>query len=274
MRAAPFLRKFNRFNGDAMRIAPGLCRLLAAGLLLCLGAAAQAQASEGARPCAGYAPSPDLPAGRRALEERRKLKIVALGSSSTEGVGASAPDRAYPARLEAELRAAFPNRSIKVVNRGVGGEEVPEMLARLDRDVLADKPDIVIWQMAANAMIRGVPAQTLRAGIHEGVARIRAAGADVLLMSPQYAPRLIASGRSDEIAAQLASLATAEKAPLFPRYEIMKAWRDAQGIPFADFLIGDGLHLNDWAYACTAQLLARAMTPALQDPAIRTAGAR
>src|SRR5215813_10673045 len=33
------------------------------------------------------------------------IKIVAIGSSSTSGAGASVPANAYPSRLEAELRA-------------------------------------------------------------------------------------------------------------------------------------------------------------------------
>ena len=58
------------------------------------------------------------------------LKIVAVGSSSTSGTGASAPDLAYPARLAAELRARFPGLDVVVVNRGKGGEDAPQMMKR------------------------------------------------------------------------------------------------------------------------------------------------
>ena len=60
------------------------------------------------------------------------ITIVAIGSSSTAGAGASSPASTYPSRLEAELREHFPRLSITVINRGVGGEEVPDMLARFD----------------------------------------------------------------------------------------------------------------------------------------------
>jgi len=65
----------------------------------------------------------DYPIERSAtrLAERHALKIVALGSSSTFGTGASSAAHSYPSRLEVELRERFPDRDIVVLNRGVGG---------------------------------------------------------------------------------------------------------------------------------------------------------
>jgi hypothetical protein len=75
-------------------------------------AAAQAAAGQAAPDCP---PAPveavPLPASRAALRAGRPLTVVAFGSSSTEGAGASTPDHAYPARLEALLRAALPGRA-------------------------------------------------------------------------------------------------------------------------------------------------------------------
>ena len=85
---------------------------------------------------------------------REKLTIVAIGSSSTQGVGASSPAASYPSRLEAELRKRFPQVDIRVINRGKGGEDAPEELARLERDVIAEHPDLVIWQLGTNAVLR------------------------------------------------------------------------------------------------------------------------
>src|SRR5215472_7937379 len=82
------------------------------------------------------------------------LTIVAVGSSSTSGVGASNPDLSYPSRLESMLRQVFPGLEISVVNRGRGGEDAPEELARLARDVVALKPDLAIWQVGTNAVLR------------------------------------------------------------------------------------------------------------------------
>ena len=37
---------------------------------------------------------------------------------------------------------------------GVGGEEIGDMLERFDTDVIANKPDLVLWQFGTNSVIR------------------------------------------------------------------------------------------------------------------------
>ncbi len=88
------------------------------------------------------------------LEAKQSLLIVAVGSSSTAGTGASGPDKTYPNQLQADLRQRFPGADLTVLNRGKGGEDAGEELARLDRDVVAAHPDLVIWQVGTNAVLR------------------------------------------------------------------------------------------------------------------------
>jgi hypothetical protein len=59
---------------------------------------------------------------------------------------------AYPYRLEALFREKYPKVMIDVLNRGIGGEEAPVELARMDRDVIAEKPSAVIWQIGTNSV--------------------------------------------------------------------------------------------------------------------------
>src|SRR3954453_13119846 len=70
----------------------------------------------------------------RRLASGEPITIVASASSPTAGAGTSSPAATYPSRLEADLKTRFPGRTIKVLNRGVGGEDASEMLARMDRD--------------------------------------------------------------------------------------------------------------------------------------------
>src|SRR5262249_32956783 len=67
----------------------------------------------------------------------RPLRIVAFGSSSTAGRGASSLSQSYPSRLEAVLRSLLPGQDVTVINSGVSGEDAEAMLARLQRSVLA-----------------------------------------------------------------------------------------------------------------------------------------
>jgi acyl-CoA thioesterase-1 len=193
---------------------------------------------------------------RARLAERPVLKIVAIGSSSTQGVGASAPEFAYPAQLEARLRAALPGVRVKVINRGVGGEDAAQNLARFDADVLALRPALVIWQAGANmAMRRGDP-QRFRTLLERGVELLKGEGVEVILVDSQAAPRVLASPRNDDFLAAVRTTALDQEVGLFPRFALMQAWR-ANDPARAELLVGsDQLHHTDAGYACMADALA------------------
>jgi hypothetical protein len=70
------------------------------------------------------------------LKSGEPITIVAIGSSSTAGSGASSSAASYPSRLAIELTQRFPGHPITVLNRGVGGEEIGDMLKRFDTAVI------------------------------------------------------------------------------------------------------------------------------------------
>jgi lysophospholipase L1-like esterase len=194
----------------------------------------------------------------------RPVRIVAIGSSSTAGFGASSPGATYPSRLEAELREHFPGHALTVLNRGVFGEELPNMIARFDTAVIAERPHLVIWQFGTNALMYDRPLNPPL--VAAGVARLKAVGADVVLMDPQYAPRVLAKPARDAFIARMAASAKEYKVDLLHRYEIMRRWHEVEGLPFETFVTRDGLHLNDWGYACVAKALGFAIAEATARP--------
>lgn len=185
---------------------------------------------------------------------REPVTIVAIGSSSTAGAGASSPARSYPSRLVEELHQRFPHAPIRMVNRGQNGDTIPSMLKRLDENVLAEHPDLVIWQLGTNSVLRDESLSPMQAMVHEGLRRIRASGADVILIDPQFAPRVTEKPEAVKMVNLIGAIAEQEQVPLFRRFAIMRAWHD-QGVPFSVFLDRDQLHLNDWSYGCVARLL-------------------
>jgi acyl-CoA thioesterase I len=203
---------------------------------------------------------------RRLIGAGRSITIMALGSSSTAGAGASAPAATYPARLEAELRNRFPGAAITVLNRGVNGEEAADMLARFDQTVSDDMPDVVLWQVGTNAVLRDHPIGPVDRLIIEGLARMKALGADVVLIDPQFAPKVLAKPEAESMVSVIAAASTSRGVDLFPRFAVMREWHDAQAIPFEAFLSPDLLHMNDWGYACFAKLLGAAMAEAATRP--------
>src|SRR5262245_20884238 len=127
--------------------------LVATGFFLAVGsAAAQTPACEVSAQLARF----DLPLPRlgRLVASAAPIKIVALGSSSTYGAGASSSAASYPSRLADELARLLPGHEISVLNRGVNGEEIGDMLARMDSAVIAEKPDLVLWQLGTNSVLR------------------------------------------------------------------------------------------------------------------------
>jgi acyl-CoA thioesterase I len=206
----------------------------------------------------------DLPLTRtaRRLAAHRLVMIVALGSSSTAGAGASSAEATYPSRLMAELARRFPTQSVIVHNRGIGGERAIDMLARFDDSVAAERPDLVLWQLGTNAVLGGYEHSKSDALIHEGIRRTKAIGSDVVLIDPQFAPKVLARPESADMIELISNAAKQENVDAFHRFALMRHWHDVAGIPFEVFLSPDGLHMNDWGYSCFAKALADAIADA------------
>lgn len=208
------------------------------------------------------------------LAGRHPIVIVAIGSSSTEGVGASSRAANYPSRLEAELRRRFPNQAITVLNRGIGGEVIGDMLRRLDRAVVAAKPDLVLWQLGTNSVMRGrLPADSA-ATIRAGLAKIRSIGADIVLIDPQFAPKVVNKPYVGSMLKLISATAKQQNIGLFHRFAVMRRWHDRDNMAFTAFVSPDGLHMNDWSYACMAKGLAAAIAEAATRSVVSAAASR
>jgi len=238
---------------------------LAAALLLAAGAPA------GAAPGAPRCDAPQevvrfkvpLPRTARAIRRGKALVVVAIGSSSTEGAGASSPAHAYPARLAEELRRRWPRHSVVVLNMGIGGETADQMLARFERDVLPYRPHLVIWQTGSNQVIkRGGGLKGYSDTIRAGIKRLQAARIDVVLMDPQYAPRVIARPVHRRIVDSISAAAGDAKVALFRRFAVMRYWIDSKQHRMEDVIHRDKLHMNDTSYRCIALLLADSLAAA------------
>jgi hypothetical protein len=63
-----------------------------------------------------------------------------------------------------------------VLNRGVNGEETPQMIARFDGAVIAARPDLVLWQVGTNSVMRDHSLHTHAALLRRGIAQLATAG--------------------------------------------------------------------------------------------------
>ena len=200
---------------------------------------------------------PPLARAAGQIEQGHRLTIVAVGSSSTQGVGASSPAQSYPSRLEAELKERFPGAEIRVINRGKGGQDVGEELERLSADVIAERPDLVIWQVGTNAVLRRDDLVLDDNLLQRGIDLLKQSGADIVLMDLQYAPRVLERPTYSEMERLIANAAKQEQIGLFRRFDFMR-WHAAQPGALA-MVAADGLHMNDRGYGCLASQLADAL---------------
>jgi lysophospholipase L1-like esterase len=197
-----------------------------------------------------------LPHVAARLAAGQPVVIVAFGSSSTQGYGSSSPEFTYPNRLAMQLRRQYPAADIAVLNRGKGGEDAPEMMRRLQAEVIDLHPDLVIWQVGTNAVLRNLDPDETAKMVEDGVSHIQVAGSDVVLVDPQYSPRVNERPENaSKMVKLLGRVAELRHVGIFPRFEVMRDWHERQSIPIDNFVISDGLHMNDWGYACFAQLL-------------------
>ena len=201
------------------------------------------------------------------LRAHQPITIVAIGSSSTAGAGASSPAASYPSRLEAELRLRFPDEKITVLNRGVNGEVGSDMVARFDKDVFAEKPDLVLWQVGANSVLRDQPLKPAGDTIRQGIKLLTNAGLDVVLIDPQYSPKMIVHQDAEGMIELIGTTAKDAGVAVFRRFAVMRHWKQDKDLPFNTFVTPDGIHMNDWGYDCWAKLLSSAIADAATRPA-------
>ncbi len=210
----------------------------------------------------------------RRLAAGKPLVIVAVGSSSTAGARASSPAASYPSRLAVELQKLLPGHAITVFNRGVNGEETSDMMARFATGVVAEHPQLVLWQVGTNSVLRDHPLAPHAVELRQGIGELKAIDADVVLIDPQYAPRVLAKSETSGMVDLIALAAREENVGLFRRFAIMRAWYENQHRSFDVFISPDGLHMNDWGYACWAKLLAASIVDAASAPVASVAAPR
>src|SRR5438105_520025 len=189
---------------------------------------------------------------------RGQAKIVAIGSSTTVGRGDIA---AYPGRLLSFLQNEYPKANTAMVNKGVGGQEAPSEFQRFDADVIAEKPDLVIWQVGTNAIWQS-PDQNppppsfdeTTGAIRDGLVKLcNQTQADVILMDLQYVPAVLTPAKEDKAIAMveaISKLARDAGVNVFRRFAFMKGLYQVEQVSFdrmVDPTDEHRLHDSDWA---------------------------
>ena len=212
-----------------------------------------------------------LPHSLDVIRSGRPLRITAFGSSTTEGIGASSPENGFASVMRRALGRALGQAlgqrvpEIVLSNRGIGGNNAIDLHRRLG-DVIADAPDLVLFQTGSNDPLQEVPLGRFEQLTREDLARLRTeTGADLVLIDQQLCRMLEECDAFPPFLASLHRIGAETGIPVFPRYRLMQSWCEVPGQE-RDRLSPDGLHMGDHGYALLGAALAHWLLSGLADP--------
>jgi acyl-CoA thioesterase I len=191
------------------------------------------------------------------LQRRATIRILAIGSSSTYGTGASSEIASYPNRLRPILVKALKGIDIVITSRGIAGEMADTTADRIMNEVALSKPDLVLWQLGTNDALARVPPQEFGVTVRETIRWLRSQNIDVVLVGLQYVPRYSRDPAYLAIRQELRTIATEEKILYVRRYEAMRFIEQMRAKE--QIMSADQFHLNDLGYRCMAEHVARAV---------------
>lgn len=246
--------------------------IVAAGIwLLSLPGTVPAQEQGCTVPTSFYDTEPTLPKTAEAIASGQPVFIVAIGSASTLGRAAGSPDLAWPARLAVALRSRFPSARVTVDNRAVARQTTQEMAALLEREVMALKPTLVIWETGTTDAVHGTDLDEFRQTIQGGIDRLRTSGIEVVLMDMQFSRWTHAVINFERYESVLREVTNANEVPLFRRHDIMYHWAESG---LFDLTTGDhaklplvASRLYDCIGRATADFITRSAHPGAGTPA-------
>lgn len=201
--------------------------------------------------------NPRLPQTEAKLCAGEKVRVICFGDSVTGAYYHTGGRRAYTDMLGIALRRLFPQADVTMTNAGISGHTTVNALARIDRDVLQHKPTLVTVMFGLNDMAR-VPLDEYRADLQTIVDRCRAAGAEVLLCTPNNV--ISTSTRPSEKLVQyceaVRDIGRKNDVPVCDSYRELDKLRSRDPLGWR-LLMSDPIHPNMDGHKRIAELLAK-----------------
>jgi hypothetical protein len=208
-------------------------------------------------------PDGALPATKQAIGTRA-LTILVLGGAATQGGPAHGAEFTYPSRLEARLREAVPGLAVRIVVHAVSRQSDADLGKKLGAALAGEKPALVIWGTGASAAGRGDDLDTFIGDVTGIVGEIRSAGADLILMTLQYAPSV--ARVVNLFPYRMAVIRAGEMAgvAVLDRYELMRFWSDNDFLDLDTTDAEDRIKVARKLYDCMAEILTEGIVDAVR----------
>ena len=205
-----------------------------------------------------------LPNSRTGIAEHGQLIVLAIGGSSTAGSAAGGAAFTLPARLQENLQAALPGVAIRVINHGRAGTATRTMVTGLADDIKATGAELVIWGVGGVDAALHEDVSSFTDSLQAGIEAAHQAGADILLIDPQYAPSIARILDLTPYRDAVQSAADAAGVTRLRRYELMQSWSDDGVLDLDAGTPSDRVVVARHLYDCLATVLANAIAESLR----------
>jgi hypothetical protein len=231
--------------------------------LLCAGPAGSTASGCPATPdmAAPEAMTGTLPRVAAALKAGR-LNVLAIGSGSVLGARGR-PEGSFSDLMVQELRAAAPGADIRLTVQGKRGMTAADMLPALRRDLDGKGYALVIWQTGTVEAARRLPTEEFARTLDAGAEAVRAAGADLLLVDPQYSRMLQSHTTLAPYRETMAEAAQRHAAVLFRRFDLIRRWVEGGDIDLERAAAPERRKTSERLNACLGQAMAHTVLRAI-----------
>lgn len=210
--------------------------------------------------CSGLLAAEPLQIVRKLAAGKEPVRIVCIGDSITGVYYHSGSRRAYPEMLQLALQQLYPQSQLSVVNAGRSGDTTTGGLKRLDRDVLAHKPQLVTIMFGMNDLVK-TPVADFQKNLREMISRCRQSGAEVLLCTQnsvvETEPR--PSARLTEFTQIIRAVAKEEALAVADCHAAFESVRAADASAWY-MLLSDAIHPNMAGHKLFAETLTHTIT--------------
>ena len=164
--------------------------------------------------------------------------MPSLNEDGTEGIDVVFDtENAYPAKLKKILTTLYPKAQINIINAGISGDDAPSGLGRIDRDLIAFKPDLTVVCFGLNDSCYGESKLSVyRDSLAAIIEKLKNAQSEVILMTPQpICARVHTQLRGDALRRFGAQLTDSFKSGLFAKYmDTAREVAAEHGVPVCD----------------------------------------
>jgi lysophospholipase L1-like esterase len=196
---------------------------------------------------------------RAALEQKRPIKVLALGASMTGSYGQGSGT--YSARLEEELEKVLSGVDVLLEQRSLPGELMADAFDRFTALLAEIEPDLLVWQVGTDDALAKSDVEAFTAALNHMLEWLKQTNTDVVLIGPSYHAALASDEHYATLIAAIENSARKNGLPLVLRFDAMR-FLSQQRTQAAT----NQFRLSELGYRCMAEHVARTISLSVHEP--------